>query len=100
MPEEVRVHAVRFEPGPLGDPSQDQESARTGQRPALGVQEQLRAMAPVEVGAAAGEVAAERLRGGAADRDDALLVALPDAADDPLVEVDPCALQPDRLADP
>src|SRR3954447_2735847 len=98
MPEEVRVDAVRFEPGPLGDPAQDQERARAGQRPALGVQEQLRAMAPVEVGAAAGEVAAERLGGGATDRDDPLLVALADAADDSLVEVDPRPLEPDRLA--
>ena len=56
-------------------------------------------MAAVEEGPAAGEVAAERLGGAAADRDDALLAALADAADEPLVEVDRGALEPDRLAD-
>ena len=46
---------------------------------ALRVQEELRPVAAVEVRAAAREVAAERLDGVAADRDDALLVALADA---------------------
>ena len=80
--------------------AQDQEGAGAGERAALRVQEQLRAVAPVEVRPAAREVAAERLGGGASDRDDPFLVALADAAHDPLVQVDAGALEPDRLADP
>ena len=55
-------------------------------------------MAAVEKGPAAREIAAERLGGAAADRDDALLPALAGAADEPLVEVDRGALERDRLA--
>ncbi len=47
---------------------------------------------------AAGEVAAQRLDGLAPDRDDALLGALAEAADEPLLEIDAGALEPDRLA--
>src|SRR5205823_11247477 len=63
-----------------------------------GIEEQLRAEAAVEVGATAGQVAAERLGGRATDRDDALLVSLADRPDEPLVEVDGCPFEPDRLA--
>ena len=66
---------------------------------ALGVEEQLRPVAAVEERPAAGEVAAQRLGRLAADRDDALLRALADAADEPPLEVDGGALEADRLAD-
>ena len=64
------------------------------------VQEELRAVAAVEVRPAAREVAAQRLGGVAADRDDALLAALADHADEPVVEVDAGPVEPDRLRDP
>ena len=57
-------------------------------------------MAAVEVGAAACEVAADRVGCGTADRDDALLAALAEAADEPLVEVDGAPVEPDGLAHP
>ena len=63
MAQQVRVDASRLEPGLLGEAAQDQEGAGPRQRAALGVQEQLRPVAPVEVRAAAREVAAERLGG-------------------------------------
>ena len=56
-------------------------------------------MARVEVRPAAREVAAERLGGVPADRDDALLAALADHADEPVVEVDARLVEPDRLGD-
>ena len=96
--EQVRVHALGLEPRLPGEPAQDQERAGPGEGAALRVQEELRSGAAVEVRAAAGEVAAQRLDGVAADRHDALLVALADAADEPLVEVDAGALEADRLA--
>jgi hypothetical protein len=48
----------------------------------------------VQVRPPAREVAPERLRGLAADRDDPLLVALADAADEALVEVDGVPAEP------
>jgi hypothetical protein len=99
MPEEMRVHSLRLEPGLLRELAEDQERARARQRTALCVEEELRSMAPVEVRPPAREVAPQRLDGFRADRDDALLLALPDAADEALVEVDAGAVEADRLAD-
>ncbi len=74
--EQVRMDAPRLEARLLGEAPQDQERAGAGQRAALGVQEELRPVPPVEVRPPAGEVAAERLDRRAADRHDALLAAL------------------------
>ena len=68
------------------------------ERAALRVQEELGAVALVEVGAAAGVVAAQGVDRLAADRDDALLRALADRPDEPPLEVDRRALEPDGLA--
>jgi hypothetical protein len=99
MSEEVWMDAVGVEAGFLGQLAEDQEGARACQRPPAGVQEQLGAVARVEVRPAAGEVAPERLRGVAADRDDPFLAALPDHSNEPVVEVDAGLLEPDRLGD-
>src|SRR5262245_48744586 len=56
-------------------------------------------MAAVEERPPANLVAAEGLGRPAADRDDPLLPALANAADEPLLEVDGRPLQADRLAD-
>src|SRR5262249_29550899 len=77
----------------------DQERAGAGQRPALGVQEQLRPQTAVEVRAAAREIPPECLCRRSADRHDPLLVSLADAADEPVVEIDAGALEADRFAD-
>src|SRR5918994_6448224 len=82
--EEVRVDAPRLEPRLRRNRPQDEEDPRTGQRSALRVQEELVAVAAVQVRPTAGGVAAERLDGRPTDRDDALLVALADAPDDSL----------------
>src|SRR5581483_10348439 len=99
VPQQVRVDPLRLEAGLAGQPAQDQERARACQRPALRVEEELRPVAAIEVRPAAGEVAPQRLGRGAADRDDAILAALAGAANEPLVEVDPRAFEPDRFAD-
>src|SRR5690242_6815105 len=82
MPEKVGVNAGGVETRGLGEPAQDQEGPGPGQGPAAGVEEQLRAVVPVEVRPAASQVASERLGRLATDRDDALLPALAEAADD------------------
>ena len=88
VPQQVRVDALGLEAGPPGQAAQDQEGAGAGERAALGVEEELRPVALVEVGAPVREVAPQRLDRVPADRDDALLVALAGAADEPLLEVD------------
>ena len=97
--EQVGVDAPGLEAGLLGEPLQDQERARAGQRAALGVQEQLGPVAAVEVGPAAGQVAPQRLDRLAPDRDDPLLAALAEHADHALVEVDAVLLEARRLGD-
>ena len=95
--EQVRMDARRVEPGPLGDAPQDQERPGARERPAARVQEHLGAAARVEVRPAAGQVAAQRLGGGAPHRHGPLAVPLADHADDPVLEVDAASEEPDRL---
>src|SRR5688500_12523857 len=47
--EQVRMHALGLETGFLGEPAQDHERACARQRPAARVEEELGAVAPVEV---------------------------------------------------
>src|SRR6186997_1488796 len=96
--QEMRMDAARLEPCLLGQPPENEEGARAGQRPALGVQEELRLVAAVEERAAPGEIPAQGIDRAAAERDDALLVALAHRPHEPLVEVDSGALEADRLA--
>src|SRR5438128_1360004 len=84
MPQEMGMDALRLQSGPAGDLAQDEERAGAGERAAARVQEHLRAVPGIEEGAAAGEVAAQRLGGGPPDRHDPLLGALAEYADDPL----------------
>src|SRR3954468_5937686 len=97
--EQVRMDALRLEPRLLGEPAKDQEGTGTRQRAAARVQEELGTAPPVEVGAAHRDVAAERVHGGAPQRDEPLLRALADRPDDPLLEIDRPPLQPGDLAD-
>ena len=97
--EEVGVDALGLEPCLRGELAQDQERAGAGQRPAAGVEEQVGPVAAVEVRSAERQVAAYRLGGRAAERDDALLVALAEHAHDAGVDVDRRAGETDRLRD-
>src|SRR4051794_34502507 len=54
--QEVRVHALRLEARLLGEPAKDEERARTGELAAACVEEELGAVALVEIRAAVGEV--------------------------------------------
>ena len=98
--EEVRVDTLGVEPGLRREASDDQERTCAGERSALGVEEELRAVPAVEVRPPAGQVPPQRLDRLGPERDDALLVALADAAHEALLEVDAAALEPDGLADP
>src|SRR5919204_1555125 len=93
------MDAFRLEAGLLGQSLEDEESARTAERPALGVEEELRAVAPVEIGPPAGKVPAQGFGCAASDWHDTLLSAFARAANEPLVQVDAPSLEPDRLAD-
>src|SRR5581483_8520970 len=97
--EEMGVDALRLQAGRSGQAAQDEEDPGPRERAALGVEEELRTVAAVEVRATAGEVAPDRLRRLAADRDDPLLRALADAADEPALEVDGGPLEARGLAD-
>ena len=50
--EKVRMDPLRVEPGLRREPPDDEKCAGAGERPALGVEEELGPMAPVEVGPA------------------------------------------------
>src|SRR5688572_28836587 len=93
----MRVDPLRVQARLGREPADDQERARACERAALGVEEDLRAVAPVEVGAPAGEVAPQRLDRLLPERNDALLVALADAAHRAVLQVDTATLEPDRL---
>src|SRR4029079_7550330 len=66
----------------------------------LRVQEELRAVPAVEERPAPGEIAAHGLYAFASERDDPLLVTLAEAPNNAVVQVDPAAVEPHRLADP
>ena len=98
MAEEVGVDPLGIEAGLGGESAHDQERAGAGERAALGVEEDLRAVAAVEVRPSTREVAAQGFHRLGAQRHDALLVAFADAADEAGVEIDAAALQAHRLA--
>src|SRR5436305_6888173 len=99
MPQEVGMDAIRLQACHGGELAQDEKCARACQRAALGVEEELGAVAAVEIRPSPGEIAAKGLHGLPADRDDSLLRALAETADEPAFQVDGRAVEPDRLAD-
>ena len=97
--QEGRVDALRLEPGLRGQSAQDEENAGAGKWPPVRVEEQFLPVSPVEVRTAAREVSAKSIHGLPSDRDDTLFAPLAEAADEPVLEVDGLAVEPDRLAD-
>jgi hypothetical protein len=95
----VRVHALRLQAGAYGRTAEDEERARACERAALGVQEELGAVASIEMRPPAREVAPDRFRRLPPDRDDPLLVAFAPSANEPRVEVDRAPHETDGLAD-
>jgi hypothetical protein len=100
MTQEVRMHPARLEAGAVCELAEDQEGAGAGERPAAGVQEELRPVAAIEVRSAEREVPAHGLGGGATERNEALFAALPEHAHDAVLDRDAILLEPDRLGDP
>src|SRR2546421_8698272 len=99
MPQEVGMHASRFEPGSGCEAAQDEERAGAREWTALSIQEQFRPVAFVEIRAPPGVVASQRVDRLAPDRNDALLGSLADCPDKPPLEIDRCPVEPDGLAD-
>ena len=97
--EEVRVDALRLEPGLLGERRRMRNAPARVSGATASVQEELGPVAAVELGPSEREVAARGFRGGASERDEPLLAALAEHADDPVVEVDCALLEPDGLGD-
>jgi len=97
VPEEVGVHATRLEARALGELAQDEKGAGAREGATAGVEEELGAIAAVEVGATEREVAADGLGGGPAERHEALLATLPEHAHDALLDGDAGLLQPRGL---
>src|SRR5436309_10809905 len=94
------MHAPGLEPGAFGEAPQDQKRAGPSECTPLGVQEELRPVAAVEVRASVGEVAAQRVGSVTTERHDSLLVALAQAPGETLLEVDVGLGEANRLADP
>jgi hypothetical protein len=99
MPEEMRVHAARLEARTLRELAQDEERAGPRERAAACVQEELGAVAAIEMRATEREVAANGLRSGPSERHEPLLPALAEDADDALLERDARLLEPGGLRD-
>ena len=76
VPQQVRMHPAGLEAGAVREPAEDEERAGARERPAARVEEQVGAMAPIEMRPAERHVAAQRLGGGPAERDEALLASL------------------------
>src|SRR5260370_4570720 len=83
----------------LREPGQDEKGARGRERPAARVEEELGAVALVEIRPPARQVARQGLDGFASHRHDALLRALADAADDALLEIDARLVEAGGFAD-
>src|SRR5882724_9549571 len=97
--EQVRVNSFGLEPGLGRQLAEDQEGACAGEPAALRVEEELGSVPHVQERASPSQVTPQCLGGLPADRDDPLLRALADAANDACVEVDARLLQTDGLAD-
>ena len=100
MPQPVRVDASGLAPGAIGQTPQDEERPRARQRPAARVEEQVGAVATVEVRAPESHVATERLGSGAPERDEPLLAPLARHAHDATLEIDSRLDETDSLRDP
>ena len=91
------MDALRLEAGALGEPPENQEGACPRERPTAGVEEQLGAVPAVEKGPALGQIAAEGIGAAPPNRDDPLLRALADAANEPRIEIDAALFERDGL---
>ena len=93
------MDTARVEACLLCEPPEEEEDAGAGQRPSLCVQEELGAMTAVEEWPSTREISSDGVRRAAADRDDALLATLPEAENEPLVEIYGADVEPDRFGD-
>jgi len=100
MAQQMGVDARRIEARLGGQAAQDEKRAGPCERAALRVEEELRPVPPVQERPAAGKVSAHGLDALAPERHDALLVSLAEAANNPVVEVDPAAVEAHGLAHP
>lgn len=97
MAEKVGMHAPRLEPRAVGELAQDQERAGACESSAACVQEELRAIATIEVRTAQREVATDGFGSRTPEWYEALFPALAEHADDALFDGDASFLEPGRL---
>src|SRR5207244_3888640 len=88
VPQEVRVDAFGLEPGLRGQAAEDEEDSGASEWSAACIEEELLSVPPLEERPATSKVEAEGLRRLASDRNDAFLIPLAEAPDEPVLEVD------------
>ena len=99
VPQKMRMDAAGLEAGAIRQLAQDEEGTGAGERTAARIQEELGAVAAVEVRTAEGEVAPHGFRGRPSERDEPLLSAFAEHADDALLDGDAALLQTGRFRD-
>ena len=99
MTQEMGMDAARLQAGFVRQAPEDEKDACARERPALRVQEELGAVATVEVRTPAGEIAPQGLGRFTTERDDPLFISLAQAAHDPVVEIDTPTIEADRFSD-
>src|SRR5207302_2535704 len=95
VPEEMRMDALGLEPGLVREASQYEKRSRARERSSTRVQEELRAVASIEMWASEREEPAHRLGRLPPDRYESFLATLSEGAHDTLFEVDRALLEPD-----
>ena len=80
------MDATRLESGAVGQLAEDEKRAGTRECATARVEEELRAIPPVEMRAAERQIAANGLSGRSTERHEALLAALAEHADDALLD--------------
>ena len=88
------MDAAGLEAGTVGELAQDEEGAGAGERASARVQEELRAVAAVEVRAAEREIAPHGLRGRPPDGTSRSFPPFAEHADDAFLDGDAALLQP------
>jgi hypothetical protein len=95
--QKMGMDAAGLEAGTVCKLAQDEEGAGAGERASARVQEEFRAIAAVEVRATEREIATHGFRSGPPERDEALLPALSEHADDAFLDGDAALLQAGRF---
>jgi hypothetical protein len=99
MAQKMRVDAARLQTGSFGELAEDEKRTGARERAAAGVEEELGAVAAIEVRAPECEIPPDGLGSRSPEGHEALLATLPEHAHDPLLDGDAALLEPHGLGD-